>query len=250
MSAAPAIGFISPPGWIDPSPGEFPGVCAEPVRTQQMPLRAPGFDWRIDSVAGMEAEIALAASTLSAMGCAATAVSGVPFAWVGTEGIGGARDRTARIADMAGITVVMASLAILDVFRNLNARKVALACTYYSSVWRERWAEFVTQAGYRVTAATLAEQGIWQQHDEADRAYWYPTAEEISENVRRLVAETPEVEAVAIAGAGARTLSVIGPLEDELGRPVLGADTALYRAAARAAGVSIRPGAIGSIGEV
>ena len=107
----PAIGFISPPGWIGPSPAEFPSACARPVRTQQVPLRTPGSDWRIDNVAAVQTD-------------------------------------------------------------------------------------------------------------------------------------------VAVTGAGARTLSLIDALEAESGLPVPGAATALDRAAARSAGVALRPGALGRIGDV
>ncbi len=55
------IGFISPPGWIDPSPAEFPSVCAESVQVQQCALRLPGLDWRIDSIAETEPELVAAA---------------------------------------------------------------------------------------------------------------------------------------------------------------------------------------------
>lgn len=250
MSDAPAIGFISPPGWIDPSPGEFPSVCAQTARTQQVPLRAPGFDWRIESVAGLEAETTVAAATLADMGCAVAAATGTPFAWVGTGGLDGARARQARIAEAAGLPVVMAGLAIIGALQALGVGKVALACTYYSTSWRERWAGFVTGAGFEVGAATLAEQGVWSDHGDEERAYWYPTGEDIAENVRRLLADTPGAEAAAITGAGARTLHLIGALEAETGLPVMGADTALYRAAARAADMPLKPGALGRIGEV
>ena len=250
MTEAPAVGFISPPGWIDPSPAEFPQVCAVPVRTQQIPLRAPGFDWRIDSVARLEADIGTASATLADMGCAAAAKTGTPFAWVGTDGLEGARARCRRIAEAAGIPVVMAGLAVVDALQALGVRRVALACSYYSAAWRDRWADFVRAAGFEATAATLADQGLWPDHDADDRAYWFPRGEEIGENVRRLLADAPRAEAAVVTGAGARTLSLIGALEAETGLPVMGADTTLYRAAAHAAGVKIKPGALGRIGDV
>ena len=65
-------------------------------------------------------------------------------------------------------------------------------------------------------------------HDASDEEFWAPTPAQISASVRNLVGQAPRVQAIAISGAGGRTISVIDALETELGRPALGSDTALY----------------------
>ncbi len=247
-SAAPTIGFISPPGWADPSPAEFQAVCADLVLVQQCPLLLPGFDWRIDSIAVTEPELMVAARTLGDMGCDVVAKVGTPFAWAGLGSVVEARERRDRLADAAGVPVVMSGISVIDAFAALGADRVGLACTYYSDDWTERWARYVRASGVEVLVAqNLAEQGLMPPHDDTDRAYWAPTAEQICECVRRIAEIAPTVEAIAISGAGSRTLSLIGALESETGRSVIGSDTALYWAIAETAGAKLKPGILGSL---
>ncbi len=249
-SALKTVGFISPPGWADPSPAEFQAVCADQVLVQQCPLLLPGFDWRIDSIAMTEPELMVAARTLGDMGCDLVAKVGTPFAWAGLRSVAEARARRDRLADATGVPVVMSGIAILDAFAALGADRVGLACTYYSDDWTQRWARFVQASGVEVLVAqNLAEQGLMPPHDDAERAYWAPTAEQISECVRRIAKIAPKTEAIAISGAGSRTLTLVHALEAETGRPVIGSDTALYWAVARTAGVRLKPSVLGSLSD-
>jgi len=45
VSSLPAVGFISPPAWLDPAPYEFTTVIQEPVLTQQAIPLLPDFDF-------------------------------------------------------------------------------------------------------------------------------------------------------------------------------------------------------------
>ncbi len=247
-SAVQTIGFISPPGWADPSPAEFQAVCTDQVLVQQCPLLLPGFDWRIDSIAVTEPELMVAARTLGDMGCDVVAKVGTPFAWAGLKSVVEARARRDRLTDAAGVPVVMSGIAIIDAFAALGADRVGLACTYYSDDWTKRWARYVQASGVEVLVAqNLAEQGLVPPHDDADRAYWAPTAKQISECVRRIAEIAPKAEAIAISGAGSRTLTLISALEAETGRRVIGSDTALYWAVAETAGAKLKPGILGSL---
>jgi maleate cis-trans isomerase len=242
------IGFISPPGWFDPSPAEFPTVCANDVRVQQCPLALPNFDWRIETIAGTEPSMMSAAGALGDAGCNLVAKVGTPFAWAGFDSMAEARARQDRLSAAAKVPAVMAGIAILDAFKALRAQRVALACTYYSDDWMAQWARFVGASGFEVIAAqNLAGQGLMVPHGDDDRDYWAPTAEQIIESVLRIARAAPRAEAIAVSGAGSRTLSLIATLEAETGRPVFGSDTALYWAVARTAEVELRPGILGRL---
>lgn len=243
--AAPAIGFIAPPGWADPSPEEFPSVCADPVGTRQVQLATPTFDPWIGSPDRMEPEITAAATALAGMGCTVAARTGPPFAWAGS--VAEARARQQRISAAAGIAAIADGLAIIDALQALGARKVALACSYYTDTWSKRWADFVAAAGFEASARTFADQGLWPEPGHPDRADRHPTETETADHVRRMVAEFGHCDAVAVMGAGTRTLALIKGLEAEIKRPVIGADTALYWAAAKAAGVALKPAMLGAL---
>lgn len=244
------VGFISPPGWADPSPAEFVTTCAEPVLVQQCPLLLPGFDWRIDSIAVTEPELMEASRALGDTGCDLVATVGTPFAWAGLGSLADARARRDRLADAAGAPVVMSGLAIIDAVVAFGAERIGLATTYYSDEWTKRWAHFVEASGVEVLAAqNLAEQGLMPPHNDADRTYWAPTAGQISECVRRIADTAPNAEVIAVSGAGSRTLALTSALEAETGRHVIGSDTALYWAIAETAGITLKPGILGTLTE-
>lgn len=246
-----AIGFISPPGWIDPSPAEFQRLCAGHVEVQQCPLSLPGFDWRIDSIAQTEPELLSAARTLGDMGCDLVANVGTPFSWAGLASIAEARARSERLAAVAGVPVVMSGVAIIDAIAALGVGRVALACTYYSEDWTQRWARFVAASDVDVVSAqNLAAQGLMPAHDPADRDYWAPTAEQIAESVRAIASQAPEAQLIAISGAGSRTFGLIHALEAETGRHIIGTDSALYWAVARSVGIELKADILGHLAHV
>lgn len=249
MIPDPQIGFISPPGWDDPSPSEFREICAARVGVQQCSLPISAFDWRIETIGRTEPDQIRAAQSLAAMGCDVIASVGTPFAWAGLASSQDARARCGRLIAASGVPNVMAGIAILDALEALAVRKVGLACTYYADEWRRAWSAYVAASGFEVQAArTLADDGLMAGHGPADQAYWAPSPADIMTSVRNLVRAAPDVEAVAISGAGARTLSFAGDLEAEISRPVVGSDSALYWAIAKTCPVELGPGPLGKLG--
>lgn len=75
----PTIGFISAPAWFNPAPSEFPNVCEETLRTQQAPVLLPDFDYRLESIVGVQEALHRCARSLAAMGCDVIARSAVPL---------------------------------------------------------------------------------------------------------------------------------------------------------------------------
>lgn len=247
----PIVGFVTPPGWFDPSPGEFPSACAAPVRVQQTVLSLPGFDWRLESIALTEGVVANAVAALADTGCDVVAKVGTPFGWAGLPTIAQARARADRWAAATGVTVVTAASAIFDVLAGLGVGRVGLACTYYNDTWTEHWADFVGASGVEVVGVNnFTRLGLMPPHEADDRDHWEPKPTEIADSIRRLADTAQGAEAIVVSGAGARTLSLVAPLSDEIGYPVLGSDTALYWATARAAGVPLRADLLGRLSDV
>lgn len=226
-----AVGFVSPPDWFDPTPDEFRQICDHKIPVQQTILDLPDFDWRMESIAGTEPQQIDAAVKLAKAGCSAVAIVGTPFGWAGFADVEGARKRQRRIEAASGARCILAGIAIVEALREAGAKRVALACTYYSDTWRDRFSDYVGRSGFDVVAAqTLSDQGLMPHHEADNREHWAPTPDQISASVERLGREYPEAEAFVITGAGARTQNLIAPLRAATGRFVIGSDTALYRA--------------------
>lgn len=218
---------------------------------QQYVLPLLRFDWRMESVARTEPDQKLAAQTLGEAGCDLIATVGTPFGWAGLETVEEARARCARLAEASGVPNVMAGIAVVDALKVFGARKVGLACTYYSEYWRDLWTAYVTASGFDVLAAhNLADDGLVPRHEAADRDYWAPAPEQTKASVRQMAADYPQVDAVVISGAGARTLSFIGDLEDELGIPVVASDSALYWAISKALNMALKEGVLGGLSRI
>jgi len=226
-----AIGFVSPPDWFDPSPDEFRQICGQKIPVQQTILDLPDFDWRMESIARTEPQQIDAAIKLAKAGCSAVAIVGTPFGWAGFADVDGARQRQRRIERASGAHCILAGVAIVDALRAAGVERVALACTYYSDTWRDRFSDYVRRSGFDVVAAqTLSDQGLMPPHEADSRDYWAPTPDQISASVERLGRECPHAEAFVITGAGARTHTLTAPLRAATGRFVIGSDTALYAA--------------------
>ena len=243
MSNTPKIiGFLSPPRYLDPAPGEFPHVVTEPVRTQQAPLLMPDFVYDLESIADTGGAMALNAATLKAMGCDLVAQVGCPFCWAKAASEEEARERCREISRAASLPVIMTGLAMVDALRALGVKRVAANCTYYDGPWRDAFAAFLGLCGFEVVhASNLADQDLAAKVGSVDDYGWSMTKELTRRSLRIVGHACPEAEAIAVTGAGARTLSLLAEAEKGLGRPVVAADTALYWAAARELGLTLLP---------
>ncbi len=242
MPAGPTIGFISPPAWFDPAPSEFPAVVAEPVRTQQAPLLRPAFDYRLASIAAVQADLNLCAQSLRACECDLVAQVGSPFAWAGADGEEDARVRSDAMTRAAGAPAVMTGLAIVDGLRALGAVRVAVNATYYEANWRDGFSAFLRMCGFdTIHASTLADQGLVSADARMTDYGWSMTPELTLGSVRRTAEAAPQAEAIVVTGAGTRTLTLLNVMEAEIDRPVIAADTVLYWAIARKLGLTHKP---------
>ena len=211
-------------------------------------MPALNFDYALSSVAQTEPDLMVAARALGAAGCDVVGAVGTPFGWAGLSSEDEARARCAKLASAAGVPAVMAGLAIIDALRALGAARVALAPTYYSDDWRDAWRHFVAACGTNVVLCeSLSDQGLTAAATPLDELGWVIDENLIRASVGAIAGNPRGAEAIVVTGAGCRTNRFITTLEETAGLPVIGADTALFWAAARSAGVSLEPGALGAL---
>jgi maleate isomerase len=136
-----------------------------------------------------------------------------------------------RLEVSSGARFVTAFGGAVAALRCLGARRIAYA-TPYDEELTERGRAHLTAHGFDVVGMARL-QGVRNIYDETPaRAY----------AVGRQ-ADRPEAEAVFLSGTGMPTLAIIQALEDDLGKPVISASSAMMWAALRAACVSVqRPG--------
>ena len=234
MKKTPVAGFISAPAWFDPAPAEFPKVVEENVSTQQAPLLLPDFDYRLESIASVQAELDLCARSLAAAGCDIAAQVGSPFAWANATSESEARARAESMSVAANIPVVMTGLAIVDGLRSLGAKSIALDCTYYERDWRDAFASFMEMCGFDVLhASTMADQGLVHESAKMEEFGWSMTGDLAARSILAAAQSSPRAQAIVVTGAGTRTLGFLADMERRVEKPVVAADTVVYWALAR-----------------
>jgi maleate isomerase len=137
----------------------------------------------------------------------------------------------ARLEAASGARFVTAFGGVVEALRFLGARRIAYATPYDETLTEQGRTHLIAQGFDVVGMARL--EGVHNIYEETPaRAY----------AVGRQ-ADRPEAEAVFLSGTGMPTLSIIQALEDDLGKPVISAASAMMWSALRAAGVSAqRPG--------
>ena len=242
MTHIPTIGFITPPAWFEPAIAEFPTVIEESIRVQQAPLLLPEFDFQLNSIAdpAIQSHLKLNARSLKAMGCELIAQVGTPFAWVGTHSEAEARDRCDAMQQATDVPCIMTALAIVDGLRALGANKVAINCPYYASDWRDSFSTFMVQCGFDVLkAANLHDLSLTEPGKQL-KDYYYLSQDLTIRSFLASAESAPDADAIVIPGTAVRTLPLLASLEEEIGKPIVAADTILYWAIAHHLGLTLK----------
>lgn len=137
----------------------------------------------------------------------------------------------ARLEAASGTRFVTAFGGVVEALRSLGAQRIAYA-TPYDQTLTERGRAHLTSYGFDVVGMARLE-GVRNIYEEtAARAYAIGRQ-----------ADRPDAEAVFLSGTGMPTLSILQALEDDLGKPVISAASAMMWHALRVAGVhGHRPG--------
>ena len=148
-----------------------------------------------------------------------------------TLGADAEADLVRRQETATGTRFVTAFGCVLEAMNHLGVRRIAYA-TPYSADLTDRGRAHLVLHGFDVVGVARLE-GVRNIYEEtAERAY----------AVGRQ-ADRPDADAVFLSGTGMPTLAMLQFLEDDLGKPVISASSAMMWHALRVAGVSSsRPG--------
>lgn len=246
----PVVGVISPPGWADPTAKELADLLTQPILTQQSIVAAPELEFDdLENVAALEDEVALCARMLGLAGADVVAMSGTPFVWAGLKSEMEVRARLAKFSEAAGCPMVMAGSAIIDALRALGAQKVALAAPYYTTSWKAHAALMFDAFGFDVLTLQAADDaGQTQAITSLDEHERSSDPEVFIGTVRQVHAAAPAADAIALLGAGVRTLSQLKAFEEELQKPFVSADTALYWQICKTLDLTLKDNRLGALG--
>jgi maleate isomerase len=132
----------------------------------------------------------------------------------------------ARLEAASGTRFVTAFGGVVQALRFLDVQRIAYATPYDQALTDQGRAHLIAHGFDVVGMARL--DGVRNIYEETP-ARAYAVGKQ---------ADRPEAEAVFLSGTGMPTISIIQALEDDLGKPVISAASAMMWAALRAAGVS------------
>ncbi len=220
-------------------------MLAQPVRVSSQAPVLPVFGYTFPEIAAAAPAISDAGQVLREQGADAIGMEGTPFAWANLTSETEARARVDEISTNAGAPVTFAGLAIIDAVRTMKAASVALLPTYYDLDWAAAWRGFVETCGVSVaSSATMVEQGVVDKM--TDEIAW----DVPDDLLLKAVQHAGEGEIIVVTGAGVRVNRQVAMLEAASGRPVIGADTALFWALAKSLKAPLKKGALGALGDV
>jgi maleate cis-trans isomerase len=161
--------------------------------------------------------------------------------WVHASGLGveGIRDHCKRLSERYETQFHMAGYAMVEALRAMNVEKVALNAAYHWPDWWQGTVGFLQEAGFDVLwAGNFVDQGWFQDQDSINKQRWIFDGPLARKSFAYVAEQAPKADAYLINGMcnfrtgpdgqPQRPVHLERELEQMLGKPVIGHDTALY----------------------
>ena len=233
------VGFTCPPHDFDAAPSDFLRMAPETVGVHGRMLHVPDYKHRLDQ---RRDNFGLLEEFVHCMANNGVDVCGqVGSNWVHASGLGveGIRLHCEMLSDKYQTPFHMAGYAMVEALRDLGAEKVALNACYHRDTWYRGTVGFLQEAGFDVIwAGNFVDQGWYETQDEVDRCIWCFDEDLLWKSFDYTAEKAPGADAYLINGMSNYRRAADGlaqrpahhtvGLEERLGRPVVGHDTALY----------------------
>lgn len=233
------VGFTAPPHDFDAAPSDFLRMAPRSVGVHGWMLHVPDYGHRLDQ---RKRNFSLLEDFVHCMAnngadvCAQVGSNWVHAGDLGVEGIG---RHCEALSEKYQTPFHMAGYAMVEALRDRNAGRVALNACYHPRSWYRGTVAFLEDAGFEVLwAGNFHDQGWFASQEEVDRCIWCFDEELLWKSFDHTAEQAPNAEAYLINGMSnyrrpsdglaQRPLHHTAALEERLGRPVIGHDTALY----------------------
>ena len=232
------VGFTSPPHDFDAAPTDFMRIAPESVGVHGRMLHAPNYahelNQRVDNFHLLEEFVHCMANN------GADVCGQVGTNWVHCNG--NTPDEIAdicnRISDTYETPFHMAGYCLVEGLREIGAERIALNSVYYWPDWRDGIARFLKQAGFDlVYYANFVDQGLFETQQQCNDQVWIFPNEMALQSMQCVAEKAPEVDAYVVNGMPnfrrkdglpQRMVSLEVELEQQIGKPIVSSDSALY----------------------
>lgn len=242
------VGFTCPPFDFDAAPSDFLRIAPRSVGVHGWMLHDPDYQHGLDQ---RKRNFGMLEDFVHCMARNGVTVAGqVGSNWVHASGLGvdGIRQHCADLSDRYGLKFNMAGYAMVEALRAMNVEKVALNAAYHWPAWWQGTVGFLKEAGFDVLwAGNFHDQGWFDSQDDVNAQRWVFEGDLAAKSFDYVAEQAPQADAYLIngmcnfrsgpEGIPERPLQLTPMLEDRLGKPVIGHDTALYWAIFRDLGI-------------
>ncbi|MDO6522365.1 hypothetical protein Q4578_12255 [Shimia thalassica] len=233
------VGFTCPPFDFDAAPSDFLRMSPETVGVHGWMLHVPDYAHGLNQ---RKANFGMMDDFVHCMARNGVDVCGqVGSNWVHASGLGveGIRQHCADLSDKYKTRFHMAGYAMVEALRAMNIEKVALNGAYHWPDWWQGTAGFLREAGFDVLwAGNFVDQGWFPDQAAVNAKRWIFDGDLFEHSFTYVAEQAPEADAYLINGMcnfrsglnglPQRPLHLARAMEAELGKPVIGHDTALY----------------------
>lgn len=232
------VGFTSPPHDFDAAPSDFLRIAPESVGVHGRMLHVPDYahelTQRVDNFHLLEEFVHCMANN------GADVCGQVGTNWVHASGTtpDDIAAFCARLTDTYETPFHMAGYCLVEALRELGAEKIALNSVYYWPDWRDGIAQFLKQAGFDLLyAGNFVDQGFFETQAECNDCIWIFPGEMASQSMARVAEAAPQADAIVVNGMcnfrradglPQRMVARVAGLEEEVGKPIVASDVALY----------------------
>ena len=242
------VGFTAPPMDFDAAPSDFLRICPETVGVHGRLLHAPGYSHelsqRADNFHLLEEVVHCMANS------GADVVGQVGTNWVHVSGTDAddIRRFTRELSERYETPFHMAGMCLVEACEEHGFSKVAVNFVYYRPDWCEGVLRFLRSADLDVVwHGNFVDQGFYETQSEVDDLTWIFPGDLAVASMRRVADAAPAAEAIITIGMAnwrradglpQRTVTRARELEEEIGKPIVASDIALYWAILRTLGIA------------
>ena len=233
------VGFTCPPFDYDAAPSDFLRIAPGSVGVHGWMLHVPDYAHGLDQ---RKANFGMMEDFCHCMARnGADVAAQVGSNWVHAAGLGvqGIADHCARLSDRYGLDFHMAGYAMVEALRDLGVQSVALNAAYHWPEWWQGTVGFLEEAGITVLwAGNFHDQGWFASQEVVNDHRWVFEGDLALKSFEYVAEQAPDAEVILINGMcnfrtgphgqPQRPLHLTRMLEQALGKPVIGHDTALY----------------------
>jgi len=233
------VGFTCPPFDWDAAPTDFQRIAPASVGVHGWMLYVPDYVHGLDQRQKNFGMMDDFCHVMSRNG--ADVAAQVGSNWVHASGLGvqGIADHCAKLSDQHGLAFHMSGYAMVEALRDQGITSIALNAAYHWPDWWQGTVRFLEEAGIKVLwAGNFHDQGWFDSQEAVNDLRWVFDGALASKSFAYVAEQAPEADAILIngmcnfrtgpGGQPQRPLHITADLEQQISKPVIGHDTALY----------------------